>query len=101
MTEDGIAEIGIDEAGRLFIRPSTQAFPFVYRAAMQIGWDAETNRLLSPPPSDWSRLEWYGQMLRAAADEYGVDLRLSVTTKWSNVPQALRTQIEAVHPQAK
>ena len=95
MTEDQILEVGIDQAGSLYLKPRTQSFPFIYRAAMEVGWDAENQRLFSPMPREWTYLDWFRQLLAAAADEYGVRLKVSSATVWSDVPEALRAQIEA------
>jgi hypothetical protein len=39
METDSIAEIAIDEVGRLCVRPSTASFPFTWREAMEVHWD--------------------------------------------------------------
>lgn len=39
MATDSIAEIAIDEVGRLCVRPSTASFPFIWREAMEAHWD--------------------------------------------------------------
>lgn len=40
MTVDDIIAVEIDEAGRLCIQPGGQDFDFIYRAGMEVGWDA-------------------------------------------------------------
>jgi len=95
MVEDEIAEIGIDQAGRLYVRPAKQSFPNIYRAAKEVGWDQARGVLFSPQPREWSYRDWFRQILAAVTDEYGVHLRIGVATTWSNVPDLLRTQIEA------
>jgi hypothetical protein len=93
--EDEIAEIGIDQAGRLYVQPAKQTFPYVYRAAMEVHWDQARGVLFSPKPREWSYRQWFRQILDAVTDEYGVHLRIGVGTTWTNVPDLLRTQIEA------
>ena len=100
MADDSIAEVGIDQTGSLYVRPSNLSFPYVYRAGMEVGWDAERGRLFSPKPREWSYLDWYRQILAAVAGEYGDHLMLSASTIWAGVPDALRAEIEAPSTEA-
>jgi hypothetical protein len=96
VTEEHIDEIGIDEDGRLYVRPRQRTFPFIWRAAMGIEWDPSRSALLGPkPPNDWSYLQWFTQIVDAASGEYGVRLKISTGTVWTNVPDAIRHEIEA------
>ncbi len=99
MPEDTIAEVGIDNVGRLYVRPSTISFDHIWRAAMEVNWDPSERRLFGSKPREWSYADWFGQMLAAAADEYGARLRLTSKTVWSNVPDPIRLEITA-SPQA-
>jgi hypothetical protein len=94
MLEDEIVEVGIGQDGGLYVRPTNQSFPYVYRAAMEVGWDPVRGALFSPKPRESSYLDWFRQILAAVADEYRVCLKLCAATAWSNVPEALRKQIE-------
>jgi hypothetical protein len=76
MVEDEIIEVGIDQDGKLYVRPTSQRFPYIYRAAMEVGWDPVRGALFSPKPQEWSHLDWFRQILAAIADEYGVCLRI-------------------------
>ena len=76
MAQDDIAEVGIDVVGRLYVRPISTFFDYIYRAAMEVSWDAATRRLLSPKPREWTYLDWFKQTVAAAADEYGTVLRV-------------------------
>jgi len=96
MTEDTIAEIGIDEAGRLYVRPSANSFEHIWRAAMEVTWDESKRRLFSPKPREWTYADWFKQILAAAADEYGASLTLTSDTAWINVSDTLRSEIEAL-----
>jgi hypothetical protein len=93
--EDQIAEIGIDQAGLLYVKPKTQTFPFIYRAAMGVSWDDDTGRLLSRMPRDWSYARWFEQVLEAVIDEYAVLLKIGPHTIWSNIPEDLQSEIES------
>jgi hypothetical protein len=88
----------LDEAGRLIVVPelaSGEDFAFVYRAAMEISWDAPMRGLASPAPrpGGWKYVDWFNQICRAVASEYGSILTLGHDTRWT-VPPALRRQIE-------
>lgn len=95
MTQDAIAEVGIDEEGRLYVRPSTTSFEMVWRAAMEVHWDASRRRLFGPKPREWTYVDWFSQILAAAADGC-TQLRLTPDTDWSNVPDSLRAEIETL-----
>jgi hypothetical protein len=98
MREDTIAEVGIDEEGRLYVRPCSDSFEHTWRAAMEVSWDASKHRLFGPKPRDWSYVDWFKQIVAAAADECGARLKLTSETAWLNVPASLRTEIEASSP---
>ena len=93
MDADVIAEVGIDDERRIFVRPETAAFPYMYREAMDVHWDPAHRRLHSPVPREWTYLRWFQQILAAAAEQ-SYELRLTPTTTWTNVPSDLRAEIE-------
>lgn len=82
MRSEPIAEIAIDAQGRLCVRPESAEFPFIHRAAMQVGWDAAGRYLFSPPPKDWTPADWFRHILAAARQEYGVALVVTERTSW-------------------
>jgi hypothetical protein len=94
MTEHEITEVGIDHDGRLYVRPAGQSFPYIYRAAKEVGWDPARGVLFTPKPREWSYRDWFRQIVAAISDEYRVRLRVSPAAVWSNVPDELRKQIE-------
>ncbi len=98
MMQDTIQEVGIDEEGRLYVRPFRSSFEHIGRAAMEVNWDAPNRRLFGPKPREWRYVDWFKQIVAAPADEYGTTLSLTADTIWSNVPSALRAEIEAVSP---
>jgi hypothetical protein len=87
-----IAEVGIDKTGRLYIVPSSHKFPYIYREAMEVHWDAKDNFLYSPVSPEWTYLDWFKQIINAA-QEQDCNLVLSNTTKWSDVPEPLKQSI--------
>ena len=95
MALDGIAEIGITREGGLYIRPCTTAFDEIFRAAMEVNWDPAERRLYGAKPREWSYGRWFQQIVAAAAQEYGVRLDITTDTRWANVPDEIRAEIEA------
>ncbi len=93
MTIDSIAEVGIDELDRLYIRPNTAKFPFIYREAVEVHWDDTRQCLYSPKPRDWSYLEWFQHLLDAAALQSTI-LRLTPKTLWSNISVELKDEMQ-------
>jgi hypothetical protein len=98
MKEEAIVEVGIDADERLYLRPSNTSFDYIYRAGMEVNWDAEQKRLFSPKPREWTYLQWFNQITAAAAGEHGVRLRLTPATVWSNVPDQLKAMIATSAP---
>jgi Integron Cassette Protein Hfx_Cass5 len=93
-----IAKIGIDAQGRLVVYPKLPTgrdFAFIYRAAMEVNWDAESKFLFAPIPREWSQVEWFKQIFRAARGEYGISLFVSDNTKWEDISPDDRNAIEA------
>ncbi len=92
MRKDAIDSVGIDDGGSLWVKPATAEFPYVYREAMQVGWDAEQLRLYGPKPREWSYPAWFKQ-IRDAAREQGVELELRRTTTWIGIDPELQRAI--------
>ena len=93
MEADSIAEIGIDESQRLFVTPASATFPYIYREAMEVHWDAVRRRLHSPKPREWDYLRWFQQIIAAAAEQ-SCNLQLASSTAWSNISAELKDEIE-------
>jgi len=94
--EVAIAEVGLDDERRVFVRPAEGDFEHVYRAGMEVCWDKASRRLSHPqPPRDWTPVRWFQQIVAAVAGEYGVLLKLTAHSDWIAVPTDLRTAIEA------
>ena len=94
MRDEAIIEVGVDTRGRLFVRPADTAFNKIFRAAMGVDWDDQMEVLVSPEPREWSLARWFEQILAAAADEYGVALKITPLTKWSSVAPELQRDID-------
>jgi hypothetical protein len=91
---DVITAVEIDANGRLLVKPGSERFPYIYREAMEVGWDAKGEFLFSPRPREWSYFDWFRQILEAAQAQ-GCTLRVSDATRWDNVPADLVAQMKA------
>jgi hypothetical protein len=94
MRTDTIEAVGINDQGSLWVKPATATFPFIYREAKEVHWDAQRLYLYSPKPREWTYIDWFEQ-IRDAAAEQGVKLTIETTTSWSNIEPALREGITA------
>jgi len=93
-----IEEIGLDDQGHLFVRPSgasADEFAYVYRDGSGIRWNSHFRALHAADPARWAVTALYKQFIAAAHREYGVQLQRSPTTVWSGIPDDVRTAIEA------
>ena len=95
MIEDRIAEIGVDEKGRLYVRPELQDFPHIYRTALGILWEASDRRLVAASAQGQAYLDGFHRIVAAVADEYDVRLRLGSMTTWVAIGDDLRGEMEA------
>jgi hypothetical protein len=91
---DRISAIGIDECKRLWVSPAEQRFPYIYREAMEVDWDAKEKRLITPHRPEWSHARWFAQII-SAAREQGTDLYIDGATTWRNIDDEQRASISA------
>ena len=92
MERDTVAEVEIDADGKLHVVPSSRAFPYIYREAMEVHWDPARRSLFSPAPREWSYSRWLQQIL-AAAHEQDCELEFSANTKWINVDPGVKAEL--------
>ena len=93
MTIDKIIEIGIDDKERLFVKPHTERFEFIYRDASGVHWDKTGNFLYTDKPREWTYFDCFRQILLATKGEYGCELKVTSETKWPNISNELKKQI--------
>jgi hypothetical protein len=93
-----VAEISVDDDGRLLIRPweANDAYQYVYRAAAQISWDPAIACFVCPKPREWSYTRWFRHARDAIRSELGCDFEITDRTAWTNVPDVLRDEISSV-----
>lgn len=93
MTIDKILEIGIDDKGRLFIKPEKERFALIYRIATEVHWDNKGLFLYSPKPRKWTYFDWFKQITGVTETECRSKLILTDVTKWTNIADGLKRQI--------
>ena len=91
-----VMEIKISEAGELLVKPAVnpdKICRFVYRAAMEVDWDEESQSFICPKPREWTYFDWYKQVVAATVSELGILLKVTSGTVWTNVPREFQEQI--------
>ena len=95
MHRDNILEIGIDLEGRLFVRPRSQEFQFIYRMASGVRWDEKRCCIMISTDSRLPLVEWFKLIWRGAAQEYGVRLQIGSDAVWTGIAPGDRQAVEA------
>ena len=94
MITDNVHEIGIDNLGRLYIKPKTERFTLICRTATEIHWDNEQLFLYAPKPREWSYFDWYIHIVGVVENECNCKLILTGDTIWVNISKEFKNQIE-------
>ena len=79
-----IEKVDIDDVDGLRVRPRNESFPYIYRDASGIRWNAEHFALVASEPSDWEVHELFQQILFAVRNEYGANLYVSHETDFAD-----------------
>jgi len=95
-TTDFIAQVSIDDVGRLRIAPRTQSFPAIQKVYDDIMWDAERHDLCPAKRHEWGCLRWCRHIIKGVASSYGCTLALHPETHWVDVPSRLKSDIESL-----
>src|SRR5207247_10455554 len=93
MNPDPTDEIVIDETNRLHVKPRSKTYAMIYREAVEVHWNSEGKYLYSPKPRDWSYFDWFRHIINTV-DPQKTDLTLAEDTRWINIPDDLRHDIE-------
>jgi hypothetical protein len=92
-----VESITIQENGCLLVKPvgnPSKMFRFIYRAAMEVDWEEESQSFICPKPRKWSYFDWYRQVITAVVSEMGTLLKITENTLWQNVSTELKNQIK-------
>jgi len=96
MEIEEISKIEILENGEMFVVLSCGGKPmyqYIYREAAEVYWDNEVKGFKAPAPKKWSHTDWFKQVVSVAASGLAIELRLSNSTVWVNVPEQTKTEI--------
>jgi len=96
MEIEEISKIEILENGEMFVVLSSGGKPmyqYIYREAAEVYWDNEVKGFKAPAPKKWSHTDWFKQIVSVAASGLAIELRLSNSTVWVNVPEQTKTEI--------
>ncbi len=95
MKKVAIDKIWIDEHCRLCVFPAdlTISLGQVFRSATGVRWDEELRAVCSPAPRTWTYADWFAQIVLDARSEYGIELFIHESTRWSNVQDRQRASI--------
>ena len=99
MRQIPITQVEVAGSGLLHVKPSvpdSEDFEHIYRTATGVRWLRDLRVLAPAKVVELSLAQWFAEIVDAAASEYGVRLTLTSETKWENVPEQLRSEIEAV-----
>ena len=95
-----IDEIGLNAHGHLFVCPlaaSVDEFAYIWRDASGIRWNSELRALHAAEPARWVTAELYKQIISAVEREYGIRLQAIPSTRWTRIPDDLRTALTALN----
>jgi hypothetical protein len=99
MRQIPIAQVEVAASGLLHVKPSvpdSEDFEHIYRTATGVRWLRDLRVLAPAKVVELSLAQWFAEIVTAVASEYGVRLTLTPETEWENIPERLRSEIEAV-----
>ena len=68
-------------------------YQYIYREAAEVYWEHDLKAFKSPAPRKWSHADWFDHIKSVAASGLGIDLHLTKTTQWINVPLKTKNDI--------
>ena len=92
-----IDEVEIDGAAGILVRPRIPAnehYEHIYRTASGVRWQQQTRALVVYEVKGMPPAWWFRQIVAAVESEYGQRLELRPDTRWTNVSEAERREIE-------
>lgn len=98
MKKDTIQSVEINELGQLHIETGKVSFPMIYRSATEIYWNQKKHTLYSIKPKEWSYSKRFEHIIDVLKKEAFYELNLTPETKWINVPNKVKQEIEKMNP---
>lgn len=62
---------------------------YIYRRTAKVHWNKELYYLYTPKPKEWAHIDWFKHIIAIAKEEYGCQLFLTNSTKWTKIPEEL------------
>ena len=94
-----ISEIHATPDGKVLLHPTGKrkdTYQYVYRAAMSVSWDNETNAFVAKQKNDGNIIECVKRIIMAVSKELGISLYLTKETKYSSIAQPIQTDLLAM-----
>ena len=98
MTFVPVAEISLASTGLINVTPQippSEGFEFIYRTATGVRWLTAERCFAPARKAELTHAAWFEEIVAAAAGEYGVQLQITPNTKWRDVPNDIRAEIES------
>ena len=98
MQRIAIKEVSFSPEASLRIVPDTQetdTFQWIHRAGAGTRWEPASSAFIAYEPHNWKPFDLFRQILTSAEGELGVQLHLTSRTRWAEVPEELRDNIES------
>ena len=85
--------------GHLHVEPALppgEDMRFIYRAADGVTWNDATGTLFPMEDRSSDHVAWFGRILDAAREEYGIALEITDRTAWRDVPADVAAALAAL-----
>ena len=95
-----VDEVKMDAAVGIVVRPRIapgEGYEFIYRMASGVRWNPERRAFVVFEPKEMSAAWWFRQIVTAVQSEYGHRLELRQETRWTDIPQEVRLEMESEH----
>ena len=101
MKEEIVSVVEILDSGELFLKLQSNGDPlyqYIYREVAAVYWDNDRKGFKSSEsPREWTYAKWYDHIVAIAKSGVAVELTLSPSTQWINVPEEIKSQISKKH----
>ena len=93
-----VAEIEIDQHGRLLVLPAgiDPGRQFIYRTASGIRWEESSNAFVAAAPENWEHGKFLAHLLHEVRGELGESLRITDQTRWVNLAPEIRRALSTI-----
>ncbi|WP_156126228.1 hypothetical protein [Hymenobacter sp. DG25B] len=75
--------------------PGKPMYQYVYREAAGVYWDNSQKGFRSTPLREWTISDWFMHIKEIVKTSLNVDLKLSNSLIWENIPEIEQTKIKS------